>query len=142
MPLPRRRTLAACAVLVLALAACGNRGKDDPIEVVKRYIESYDKGDLAVCDELVTKRYLRELGRRTGQDGRRTCEQLVRSAARLDITLDVIPSVQERGGAVEVVARLNVDGRQVSQDFRLRRQPNGDLLVDRVDQRFGGAVGG
>ena len=138
---PARRTLAACAALALALGGCStDRGKDDPIEVVKRYIESYDRGDLAVCDELVTDRYIRALGRAAHQNGRETCEQLVRAAERLDITLDVIPAVEEKGDVVNVQARLNVNGQQVTQDMRLRRQPNGDLLVDRVDQLFSGAV--
>lgn len=130
---PARSILAACAALALAAGGCGDRGKDDPIEVVKRYIESYDRGDLIVCDELVTEGYLRFLGRAAGgRDGREVCEQQVRAAEPLDITVDVIPSVQRKGDVVDVEVRLFVDDRQITHGLRLRKR--GDvLLVDRSD---------
>ena len=132
--MPRARTiLAACAALSIAVAGCGDRGKDDPIEVVKRYIESYDRGDLIVCDELVTDGYLRFLGRAAGgRNGREVCEQQVRAAEQLDIRVDVIPSVQRQGDLVDVEVRLDVDGRQVNHQVRLRKQGDA-LLVDRSD---------
>jgi hypothetical protein len=136
MPLPHR-TLAACAVLALPVAGCGDRGKDDPIEVVKRYVESYDKGDLAVCSDLVTDGYLRRLSRAAGgADGLLACEALVRGSEQLDISLDVVPRVEQTDGTYEVDARLNVDGEQVEQHLRLRRQGDA-LLVDQVDEFLG-----
>ena len=130
---PARQILAACAVLSFAAAGCGDRGKDDPIEVVKRYIESYDRGDLVVCDELVTDGYLRFLGRAAGgQDGREVCEQQVRAAEQFDITVDVVPSVERKGDIVDVQVRLFVDDRQVEHEIRLRKRDD-ELLVERSD---------
>lgn len=132
---------AACAALVIILAACGDRGRDDPIEVVKRYIESYDRGDLIVCDDLVTDGYLRWLSRAAGGlDGRTVCEQQVRAAEQFDISVDVIPSVQERGDIVDVEVRLMVDGRQVDDEIRLRKR-DGELLVERSGPIGGGTPG-
>ena len=132
-----RMILAACAVLSLAAGGCGDRGKDDPIEVVKRYIESYDRGDLIVCDELVTDGYLRFLGRVAGgQDGRQVCEQQVRAAEQFDITVDVIPSVERKGDIVDVRVRLSVGDRQVNHAIRLRKSGD-ELLVERSDAFVG-----
>jgi hypothetical protein len=134
---PARTILAACAALSLVAAGCGDRGKDDPIEVVKRYIESYDRGDLIVCDELVTEGYLRFLGRAAGgQDGRQVCEQQVRAAEQFDITVDVIPSVERNGDVVDVEVRLFVDDQQVEHEIRLRKRDD-ELLVERSDAFLG-----
>lgn len=132
-----RPILAACAALSLAAGGCGDRGKDDPIEVVKRYIESYDRGDLIVCDELVSEGYLRFLGRAAGgQDGRQVCEQQVRAAEQFDITVDVIPSVERNGDVVDVEVRLFVDDQQVEHEIRLRKRDD-KLLVERSDAFLG-----
>ena len=134
---PARPILAACAALSLAAAGCGDRGKDDPIEVVKRYIESYDRGDLIVCDQLVTDGYLRFLGRAAGgRDGREVCEQQVRAAEQFDIRVDVIPSVERRGDIVDVQVRLFVGDQQVDHEIRLRKRGD-ELLVERSDAFVG-----
>ena len=126
------RIPAAVAVLMLAMAGCGE-SSEDPIEVTKQYIEAYDRGDLRVCDELVTEGYLESLGRAVKQDGRVVCEKQVKQLEPGLIVLDVIPSVEERGDIVDVTARLFVNGRQVQQKIRLKRE-DGELLVDRVDE--------
>lgn len=126
--IPARPVVLGC--MALALGGCGGAARD-PEEVVKEFIEAYDRGDPRACRELVTDGYVKAITREDGERGRELCEQQLAGIAPADVKLDLIPSVDDRGDVVDVVVRLRIDGRQEEQSLRLRRQ-DGEYRVDRL----------
>jgi hypothetical protein len=119
-----RRLVAIVALAGLAAGGCG-ADSDDPIEIVKQYVEAFDRGeDDRACGELVTERFLAEVGADA-------CRRQVAALSPLDVKVDLIASIDERGDSAVAVVRLEINGKLQRRRIRLRRQ-DGEWRIDQV----------
>jgi hypothetical protein len=127
------RLAAACSLLAtVALAACGETDRP-PEEVVREYVEAFDRADEAACDDLVTDDFLTSAVRdRLGvEEARRACIEQLEALERERVAVVLIPAVDTRGDVSNVTVRIERGDERPLQRITLRRV-DGEWRVDRV----------
>ncbi len=118
-----RRLLIAALIAVLALSACG--GGDDETDArntVKQFFTALKKKDVdKLCDDLLSKDFLKETTLGTG-DPKQECRRQFRQLKTPNFKLVRVGNVKVKGDDATVAAVIERDNQAQPQVFRLKKE--------------------
>lgn len=121
--------LGASLALAGGLAACAGNDETDAESTVKDFVTATNRRDTALCDRLVTQKFLEQTLRTKGESARRACKKQLKAVRGLELRIESFKKTEVEGDRAEVTVEIDANG--VKQERTLKLVKDGERF--RID---------